>query len=229
MAGISAMSSASRPMSSAGGCHVIGLCGSEEKARALTDQLGFHGAVNYKASPAQLRESIRAALPVGRTSVDVFWDSVGGELSHLIVSELVAAGGQVVLCGAISGYDSETEYPPPLPADVAQHVAEHDIRRKRYLVLQHKRHFAEGLAELCRLVASGRLQAPETRWYGLGAAPTAFCEMMGGANVGKAVVECAPLPPRAARLNALRAWLPASLRGAACSRWVHPHDFEGLL
>ena len=47
----------------------------------------------------------------------------------------------------------------------------------------------EFIAECLPYVLDGRLKMPEDRALGIEAAPAAFCKLMRGENVGKAVVE----------------------------------------
>ena len=136
------------------GAAVVGICGTDAKADALLD-LGFSSAVNYQSEA--LAADLDAALD-GR-EVTHYFDNVGGDLSDLVISRM-RAEGTVILCGQIASYDSDVPYPPPLPAATADLVRERRISRERYLVLDHKAHFAAALAEVAALVAGGELRTP---------------------------------------------------------------------
>ena len=166
------------------GAAVVGICGTDAKADALLD-LGFSSVVNYRSEA--LAADLDAAL-YGR-EVTHYFDNVGGDLSDLVISRM-RAEGTVILCGQIASYDSDVPYPPPLPSATADLVRERRISRERYLVLDHKAHFAAALAEVAALVAGGEMRTPETRYaVGAGGAADAFVSMMGGGNLGKALVE----------------------------------------
>ena len=57
---------------------VIGICGTDEKCRWLTEQMGFDFAINYKTTK-NIAEQIQLKCPEG---VDVYFDNVGGEISN---------------------------------------------------------------------------------------------------------------------------------------------------
>ncbi|EOD26633.1 prostaglandin reductase-like protein [Emiliania huxleyi CCMP1516] len=225
------------------GAAVVGVCGSEAKVDFL-QELGFDRALNRHS--ADLRADLRAALlsvpqadrALGTSrspqpvDITLYWDNVGGAVSDLVI-QCMAPRSELLLCGQISTYDAEGDYPPPLPAESAAVVERRRIRRERYTVVKYKHRFAPALAELCALVAAearrrGRrdaapeLRAEETVYDGLDAAPAAFIDMMGGGNTGKAVVRCSELPPPVARAAALRAWLPPALRGRLVRSFVTP-------
>ena len=82
-----------------GAGRVVGIAGTEEKCRWLTDELGFDAAVNYRTENVGSR--LRALCPGG---IDLYFDNVGGEILDICLGQL-ALKGRVVLCGAISTYN----------------------------------------------------------------------------------------------------------------------------
>lgn len=93
-------------------------------------------------------------------------------------------------------------------------------------MLDYAPRFPDALAELCALVAEGKLEAVETEWHGIQKAPAAFVEMMQGANVGKAIVNCEATPFDLTLYRGAREALPPRLKGwlartfAAKERWT---------
>jgi NADPH-dependent curcumin reductase CurA len=87
-------------LAKAHGARVIGIAGGADKCRYLVDELGFDAAIDYK------NEDVAAALkqhaPAG---VDVFFDNVGGDILDTVLNRL-ARGARIVICGAISQYNS---------------------------------------------------------------------------------------------------------------------------
>jgi NADPH-dependent curcumin reductase CurA len=82
------------------GARVIGIAGGEQKCRWLVDELGFDGAIDYKAE--DVRHSLREHAPKG---VDVFFDNVGGDILDAVLTRL-ARGARIVICGAVSQYNA---------------------------------------------------------------------------------------------------------------------------
>ncbi|KAL1506990.1 hypothetical protein AB1Y20_007853 [Prymnesium parvum] len=227
------------------GARVVGIAGSEEKAEWLVRRLGFDRGVSYRSESfaRDLDEAVEAAAGEGARGggkegkreaggeaeeegarrVALYWDNVGGRVSEHVLRR-VRDGGTVVLCGQVAMYDSDEPYPPPLPPPLQRLLDERRIARERYLVLDHRDRFAQGLSELFGLVAGEELVAEETRWRGIEAAPAAFCAMMAGGNRGKALVECAA-PPWTMRLaERVRRALPPSLKSFVASRLVPSLD-----
>jgi NADPH-dependent curcumin reductase CurA len=65
-------------------CTVVGIAGGAEKCERLTEELGFDGAIDYKAT-ADRESAIAEACPDG---VDVFFDNVGGETLDTALANL---------------------------------------------------------------------------------------------------------------------------------------------
>ena len=91
------------------GCRVIGIAGSDQKCQVATGQLGYHDCINRKA--ADVAESLKRLCPDG---ISVYFDLVGGELLTT-VSEQLAVGARIILCGLMAEYNNpgRAAGPPP--------------------------------------------------------------------------------------------------------------------
>ncbi|MEZ5402370.1 MAG: NADP-dependent oxidoreductase [Bryobacteraceae bacterium] len=162
------------------GCRVVGIAGTDDKVRWLTEELGFDAAFNYKTEP-DLRARIGALCPNG---VDVYFDNVGGPISDAAMPAL-ALRARIAVCGQISQYNSEEGEQCP------RHWFHLIIKRARiegFLVFDFAARYEEGLARLTEWVRGGRLKYREHFEDGIGRIPAAFIGMMQGANTGKMLV-----------------------------------------
>lgn len=163
------------------GCRAVGLAGSDAKCDWLRGELGYDAAINYKTA-ASLDEAIGEACPDG---VDIYFDNVGGEILDTALRHL-ARGARVVICGAISIYNT-TERPPG-PSNYIQLL----VRRARmegFLVMDYRDRYAAAQAELGSWLAAGQLHYRFHVVQGLESAPEALNMLFDGSNEGKLVVE----------------------------------------
>ena len=164
------------------GCRVIGIAGGEEKCAWLTGELGFDGAIDYKAGNVSAR--LRELCPDG---IDVFWDNVGGEILEAALSNL-AMGARIVICGAISSYNASE--PPPGPRNYMNLLARR-ARMEGFVVFDYLTRTDEALAELVPWVMEGKIRYREDVREGLENAPEALLDLFNGGNTGKLIVKVA--------------------------------------
>lgn len=166
------------------GCStVVGICGSEEKCRALVKDLGFSAAVNYRQDDVSAR--LKQYCPEG---VDVYFDNVGGDISDTVMSQM-NKNSHVILCGQISQYNKDVPYPPPLSQEIQNTLSRNSITRDRFMVLNYMDKADAGIFELSQLVRSGQVKVLETVVNGIENMGVAFCSMMKGGNIGKQIIK----------------------------------------
>jgi hypothetical protein len=165
------------------GCRVIGICGTEDKARWLLDDLGLDGAIVHRTDDVRAR--LKELCP---DRVDVYFDNVGGPLLEAVLDRL-AMHARVVLCGSIAIYN-ETRRPPG-PANYFQ-LINRRARMEGFLSLDHWDRFGEVSARLGTWVAEGRLRYRTETYEGLDSAVDALNALFTGANTGKTVIRVLP-------------------------------------
>jgi len=161
------------------GCRVIGICGSDEKCQWLVDDLGLDGAINYRTEhvPSRLKE-------LCPDRVDVYFDNVGGDILDDVLARL-NMHARVVLCGAISVYNSHGK--PPGPRNYNNLITRR-AKMQGFLSLDCWDRFPEVREKLASWVADGKLQWRAHYFDGLTAAPEALNAMFTGVNIGKIII-----------------------------------------
>jgi NADPH-dependent curcumin reductase CurA len=160
------------------GCRVVGIAGTDEKCKWLTDELGFDAAINYKHP--DWKEKLAAATPNG---VDIDYENVGGEIMEEVLNRM-NLHGRVALCGLISGYTKETSGPSNLGILIVKR-----LKVEGFLVLDYASRFTEAAMELGKWKMMGNLKDRQTIVEGLEKAPDAINMLFTGGNTGKLIVK----------------------------------------
>jgi hypothetical protein len=162
------------------GCRVVGIAGSEEKCRWITDQLGFDAAIDYKQG--NVREALKRACPNG---IDIYFENVGGEILEAVLS-LINLRARISLCGLISQYNSTTPVPGP---NNFINILTRRARVEGFIVLDYFHRSPEAIAELTKWFMEGRLKYRVDVVEGLQNAPEALNKLFTGSNQGKLIVK----------------------------------------
>lgn len=161
------------------GCRVVGMAGTDDKCRWLTDDLGFDAAINYRTC-GDYEAAIRQACPEG---VDVYFDNVGGEILDATLLCLNKFA-RVAVCGWISTYNLENA---PGPVNLWQLVAQ-SATIQGFVVIDYMDRFPEGIAQLVEWFMAGKLQFREEVVDGLDNVLPTFLKLFDGSNQGKLVI-----------------------------------------
>ena len=167
------------------GARVVGVVGSDEKARMLVEELGFDAALNRKAD--DFRNALKEATP---KRVDVYFDNTGGPILESALFRM-NTHGRIVCCGAASQYD--TANPQGGPRGVPGLLVNNRVRMEGFLVFDYADRYQEGRAQLSEWIASGSLVPRVTEYDGLATAPQAFVDLLAGVTVGTTIVRVNPL------------------------------------
>jgi NADPH:quinone reductase len=175
------------------GCRTVGIAGSDEKNRYLTEELGVDATVNYKTVQQPDRErgpgfaggmlqALKEACPKG---VDIYFDNVGGEVSDAVMP-LINHGARIILSGQISIYNLDKPDVGPRPQP---YLLVNSAVMKGFIVTDYRARFAEGVAQLAQWLAEGKLKYAETVVEGFENTPQAFIGLFTGENLGKQIVK----------------------------------------
>jgi NADPH-dependent curcumin reductase CurA len=164
------------------GCRAVGIAGGAEKCGFIVQELGFDAAIDYKAE--DVKEALRRHCPRG---IDVYFDNVGGDILDAALSR-IARGARVVICGAISQYNS-TE-PVKGPSNYLALLVQR-ASMKGMVVLDYADRFAAAAREMAGWMAAGTLQSRQEVVSGLETFPDALLKLFRGENLGKLLLEVA--------------------------------------
>ena len=162
------------------GCHVVGIAGSDEKVRYVTQDLGFDASFNYKVVD-DYSAVLRELCPIG---IDAYFDGVGGAITDAVIP-LLNVKARVAICGQISQYNLET---PEMGPRLLWHLIVKRAKVEGFLVMDYAARRKEGLRKLSDWVRSGKIKYRERIAEGIENAPRAFMEMLSGRNIGKQLV-----------------------------------------
>jgi NADPH-dependent curcumin reductase CurA len=161
-------------------CRVIGIAGGKEKCRYITEELGFDGAIDYKAE--SLYPAVKKLCPEG---IDVYFDNVGGETLDAALAFL-RLNARVVLCGAISQYNNTT--PIRGPENYLSLLANR-ARMEGFIVFDFAADYGRAVRDMSRWIAEGHLQAREHIVEGLETFPESLLMLFDGRNQGKLIIK----------------------------------------
>jgi len=167
------------------GARVIGIAGGKAKCDWLTGELGFDGAIDYKA------EDVGAALDrLCPNGIDVNFENVGGAIMDAVFSRMNDFG-RMALCGMISTYNDGG--PAPGPTDFGRTLM-HKLLIQGFIVSDYLPRAGEAFAELAPWVMSGQLKWKVHVVDGLENAVEAVGLLFSGAHDGKLLVRVSPEP-----------------------------------
>lgn len=162
------------------GCRVIGIAGTADKCRWLTDGLGFDAAIDYRND--DVGAALDAHCPDG---IDVYFDNVGGDILDLCL-ERIAARARVVICGGISRYNATG--PLPGPKNYFNLVFRR-ARMEGFIVLDYAHRFDAATRQMRAWLEAGRLTQQVTVVEGFEELPRTLIRLFEGFNIGKLMVK----------------------------------------
>jgi NADPH-dependent curcumin reductase CurA len=167
------------------GCRVVGIAGGAEKCRHVVEELGFDAAIDYKSEDVEA--ALRRHCPDG---IHVYFDNVGGEILEAALANL-ARGARVVICGAISQYNSTDGVEGfKGPSNYMSLLVNH-ASMTGYVVTDYLDRYPEGLREMAEWLEAGKLVSREDIAEGLENFPATLLRLYKGENTGKLVLKLA--------------------------------------
>ncbi len=170
------------------GARVVGIAGGTEKANFLLREVGIDAAVDYKHPSRSLAEQLSEACPNG---VDFFLDNVGGDTLDIVLDK-INHGARIVICGAISQYDTGNLYRSPQAPQKYLKLAEQSATMSGFVVS----HYLSSLKMVVSAVSyilwnyfRGKLKSFVQVEQGIESFGPALESLLNGKNIGRLVVD----------------------------------------
>ena len=164
------------------GCRVVGIAGGRDKCDYVMKTLGFDACVDYKNE--DVRKGLKAACPDG---IDVYFDNVGGETLDIVLGQ-IRLKARIVICGAISQYNSTTGVKGP--ANYLSLLVNR-ARMEGIVVFDYAPKYKEAALEMGGWLAAGKMVSKEHVVEGIDTFPEALMKLFKGENLGKLVLKVA--------------------------------------
>jgi NADPH:quinone reductase len=165
------------------GCRVVGIAGSDDKIKYLTEELGYDEAINYKTTQ-NITEALGNACPDG---IDVYFDNVGGTISDAVYRNLNKYA-RIAICGQIAYYNNTK---PATGLRVEPTLLKRSVLMKGFIVSDYASEFGTAAKELAQWVQEGKLKYQESIIEGFENIPNALLGLFTGENTGKQLVKVA--------------------------------------
>jgi NADPH-dependent curcumin reductase CurA len=165
------------------GCRVVGIAGGAAKCDWVVTELGFDACIDYKSG--SVRDGLKQHCPNG---VDIYFDNVGGEILDTVLTR-INRKARIVICGAISQYNSTT--PVKGPANYLSLLVNR-ARMEGIVVFDYADRYPQAIAEMAGYLKDGRMKSREDVVEGgVAAFPDALPKLFSGENFGKLVLQVA--------------------------------------
>lgn len=164
------------------GCRAIGIAGGQEKCSYIVKELGFDAAIDYKNE--KVSDGLRRHCPKG---INVYFDNVGGEILDDALANL-AHGARVVICGAISQYNSTTGFKGP---SNYLSLLINSARMEGFVIFNYAARYGEAAREMAGWIMAGKLKSREDIVEGFDTFPDTLLKLFRGENLGKLMIKVA--------------------------------------
>lgn len=163
------------------GCTVIGIAGSDEKLNWCKNELGFDHVINYKTS--NYSEELSKIAPDG---VDIYYDNVGGDYYHTVITKHMKRKGRIVVVGSIQNYnDVDMNLFPATNHSILMK----ELTVKGFVCYSYVNEWPVAFTEMNKLIQEGKLKTKENVYIGFEKMREAFYGLFKGDSTGKAIIK----------------------------------------
>lgn len=141
------------------GATVIGVAGSDEKVKLLTETIGANRAINRHDGHAL--DLLRDAAPDG---ISLYYDNVGGDQLEAAL-DVLSTGGRVVKCGTVTGAQ---------PPNNLRNLIHQELTMQGFTVTAHEDLRGEFEEQVGVWLADDKVRSIHTVFDGINRVPEAF-------------------------------------------------------
>jgi len=164
------------------GCRVVGIAGGEKKCAWLLEDGGFDAVIDYKSE--DVGEAIQRTCP---NRIDVFFDNVGGDILEAALDH-IGLHSRIVMCGAISGYNSDSAVPGPKNL---MNIISRRAKMQGFIILDYIDQAPAAIAQLGDWIATGKMRFEVDVQNGFENIPATLKRLFTGENMGKQLLKIA--------------------------------------
>lgn len=161
------------------GCRTVGIAGGPDKCGYAVKELHYDACIDHKQGPVD--SGLQQYCPKG---IDVYFDNVGGDILDAVLAR-IRLHARIVICGAISQYNSTTGIQGP------KNYLSLLINRARMegmVVFDWADRYAEAARTMAGWMAAGKLNSREDIVDGLDSFPETLLKLFSGQNFGKLIL-----------------------------------------
>lgn len=164
------------------GLKVVGIAGGADKCNWVVNNLGFDSCIDYKDHSVSLKESLKNHCPKG---IDIYFDNVGGDILDAVLGR-INRHARIVICGAISQYNSTTAIHGPKNY---LSLLVHRARMEGMVVFDYADRYHIAVDEISKYLQSGQMKSKEHIETGIESFPEAMNILFTGKNFGKLILK----------------------------------------
>ena len=166
------------------GARTVGIAGTSQKCKFVTEELGFDACINHKSD--DFAEILKKTCPKG---IDVYFENVGGKTFETVLP-LLNNFSRIPICGLISLYnDFELPSGPNLTPLLMKNVLVKRLAIQGFIVWDFHNQEEEAITQISNWIKEDKIRYREDFVNGLENAPDAFIGLLEGKNFGKLVVK----------------------------------------
>jgi NADPH-dependent curcumin reductase CurA len=175
------------------GCYVIGIAGGKDKCLYVVNELGFDICIDHHAKDFA-QQLANACGAIANKSIDVYFESVGGEIFDAVLP-LLNTKARIPVCGMISSYNSTNLPPGPDRLGLLESILlRKRIKMQGFIIFDdYGSRYPEFVKQMSTWLDQDKIKFLEDITEGIENAPEAFIGMLKGNNFGKTIIHVSNL------------------------------------